>query len=42
MKHHAQLAISFLSLLTGFIGLNVMEFTGNAAPGTLAAYDLLA
>jgi succinate-acetate transporter protein len=41
MKHHATLAIIFLTLLLGFIGLDIKEFTGNAAAGTFAAYDLL-
>ena len=41
MKHHATLAIIFLTLLIGFIGLDVKEFTENAAVGTFAAYDLL-
>jgi len=41
MKHHTTLAIIFLTLLIGFIGLDVKEFTENAAVGTFAAYDLL-
>ena len=41
MKHHTALAIIFLTLLIGFIGLDVKEFTENAAAGTFAAYDLL-
>ena len=41
MKHHATLAIIFLTLLLGFIGLDVKEFTENALIGKLAAYDLL-
>jgi hypothetical protein len=41
MKHHATLAIIFLTLLLGFIGLDIKELTGNAAAGTFAAYDLL-
>ena len=41
MKHHAVLAIIFLTLLVGFIGLDVKEFTENATAGTFAAYDLL-
>ena len=41
LKHHATLAIIFLTLLIGFIGLDIKEFTGNAAAGTFAAYDLL-
>lgn len=41
MKHHGALALIFLTLLIGFIGLDIKEFTGNAAAGTFAAYDLL-
>ncbi|MBU5638985.1 acetate uptake transporter [Geomonas sp. Red69] len=41
MKHHATLAFIFLTLLLGFIGLDVKEFTGSALAGTFAAYDLL-
>ena len=41
MKHHATLAFIFLTLLVGFIGLDIKEFTGSAAAGTFAAYDLL-
>lgn len=41
MKHHGTLAFIFLTLLLGFIGLDVKEFTESAAAGTFAAYDLL-
>ena len=41
MKHHATLSFIFLTLLLGFIGLDVKEFTGSALAGTFAAYDLL-
>ena len=41
MKHHSTLAFIFLTLLLGFIGLDVKEFTENATAGTFAAYDLL-
>ncbi len=41
MKHHGALAVIFLTLLVGFIGLDIKEFTGNAAAGTFAAYDLI-
>ncbi|MDR3579485.1 MAG: acetate uptake transporter [Oryzomonas sp.] len=41
MKHHTALAIIFLTLLIGFIGLDAKEFTESAAAGTFAAYDLL-
>lgn len=41
MKHHTTLALIFLTLLLGFIGLDIKEFTGSAVAGTFAAYDLL-
>ncbi len=41
MKHHTVLAIIFLTLLVGFVGLDVKEFTENAAAGKFAAYDLI-
>jgi succinate-acetate transporter protein len=41
MKHHGTLAIIFLTLLIGFIGLDIKEFTGNQAAGVFAAYDLI-
>jgi succinate-acetate transporter protein len=41
MKHHTVLALLFLTLLLGFIGLDLKELTGNAMAGTLAAWDLI-
>jgi len=41
MKHHTTLAIVFLTLLLGFIGLDIKEFTESAAAGTAAAYILM-
>jgi len=41
MKHHATLALIFLTLLLGFIGLDIKELFENAFIGKLAAYDLL-
>ena len=41
MKHHTCLALLFLTLLLGFIGLTIKEFTGSEAIGTLAAWDLI-
>jgi uncharacterized protein len=41
MKHHTALAIVFLTLLIGFIGLDIKEFTGSEAAGTFAAYILI-
>ena len=41
MKHHGTLALIFLTLLIGFIGLDIKEFTGNQAAGVFAAYDLI-
>jgi uncharacterized protein len=41
MKHHTALAIVFLTLLLGFIGLDIKEFAGSEAAGTFAAYILL-
>ena len=41
MKHHATLAFIFLTLLLGFIGLDLKELAGSALAGTFAAYDLL-
>ena len=41
MRHHSALALTFFTLLLGFIGLDLKELTGNAAAGTFAAYDLL-
>lgn len=41
LKHHFTLALTFFTLLLGFIGLDLKELTGNAAAGTFASYDLL-
>ncbi len=41
MKHHTALALTFLTLVLGFIGLDVKELAGIAAAGTAAAYVLL-
>ncbi len=41
MKHHTVLALLFLTLLIGFIGLDAKELTENAAAGTFAAWDLI-
>ncbi|PLX96246.1 MAG: hypothetical protein C0621_02215 [Desulfuromonas sp.] len=41
MKHNGTLAFIFLTLLLGFIGLDLKELTGNHLAGTFAAYDLL-
>ena len=41
MKHHTVLALLFLTLLIGFLGLDAKELTENAAAGTFAAYDLI-
>ena len=41
MKHHTVLALLFLTLLLGFIGLDLKELAGNKLAGTLAAYDLI-
>jgi len=41
MKHNTALAIVFLTLLLGFIGLDIKEFAGSAAAGTFAAYILI-
>ena len=40
MKHHGALAIIFLTLLLGFIGLDLKELAGSELAGTLAAWDL--
>ena len=40
-KHHTALALTFLTLIIGFIGLDVKELTENAAAGTFASYDLI-
>ncbi len=41
MKHNGTLAFIFLTLLLGFIGLDVKEFTGSMLAGNLAAYILI-
>ena len=41
MKHHGALAIIFLTLLLGFIGLDLKELAGSELAGTLAAWDLI-
>ncbi len=41
MKHHTALALLFLTLLIGFIGLDLKELAGSNVAGTLAAVDLI-
>jgi len=41
MKHHTVLALLFLTLLLGFIGLDLKELAGSEFAGTLAAWDLI-
>ena len=41
MKHNGALAVIFLTLALGFIGLDVKELAGNAFIGKLAAWDLM-
>ncbi len=41
MKHNTVLALLFLTLLLGYIGLVIKEYSGIAVWGTLAAYDLI-
>lgn len=41
MKHHTVLALLFLTLLLGFIGLDLKELMGSKLAGTLAAWDLI-
>jgi uncharacterized protein len=41
VRHNAVLALVFLTLLLGFIGLDIREFAHSAAAGTFAAYDLI-
>ncbi len=41
LKHHTVLVGIFLTLLLGFIGLDIKELAGNKMIGTLAAYDLI-
>jgi succinate-acetate transporter protein len=41
MKHHGTLALIFLTLLLGFLGLDFKELAGNKLLGTIAAWDLI-
>jgi uncharacterized protein len=41
MKHHGAMSATFLTLLLGFIGLVVKEFTGSHVAGTFAAVILM-
>jgi succinate-acetate transporter protein len=41
MKHHTVLALLFLTLTIGFIGLDIKELAESAAIETFAAYDLI-
>lgn len=41
MKHHTVLALLFLTLLLGFIGLDLKELAGSKIAGILAAWDLI-
>lgn len=41
MKHHTALALIFLTLLIGFIGLDIKYLTGASAWGLMAAWDLI-
>jgi len=41
MRHHGTIALIFLTLLLGFIGLDFKELAGAEAIGTLAAWDLI-
>ena len=41
MKHHTVLALLFLTLLLGFIGLDLKELAGSEIAGILAAWDLI-
>lgn len=41
MRHNSALAFVFLTLLLGFIGLDMAELAKIAAAGTFAAYDLI-
>ena len=41
MRHNTMLALVFLTLLLGFIGLDVSELAKITAAGTFAAYDLI-
>lgn len=41
MRHHTGLALTFLTLLLGFIGLDFKELANNEALGVFAAWDLI-
>jgi succinate-acetate transporter protein len=41
LRHHTLLILIFLTLLLGFIGLDLKELAGAKAIGTLAAWDLI-
>lgn len=41
MKHNGVLAFVFLTLLLGFVGLDIKEFTGSMLIGNIAAYVLI-
>lgn len=41
LKHNTALALIFLTLMLGFVGLDIKTLGGNAAVGTAAAWDLL-
>ncbi len=41
MKHNGTLALLFLTLLLGYIGLDLKELAGSQLAGTLAAWDLI-
>ncbi len=41
LKHNGTLALVFLTLFLGFVGLDFKELAGSQALGTLAAWDLI-
>lgn len=41
LKHNTVMALLFLTLLLGYIGLVIKQLTGNVEMGRLAAYDLI-
>ncbi|MCE5334199.1 MAG: acetate uptake transporter [Desulfobacteraceae bacterium] len=41
MKHNGTLALTFLTLFLGFVGLDFKELAGSQILGTLAAWDLI-
>ncbi len=41
MEYHTVLALLFLTLFLGYLGLDIKELSGNAAAGTFATYDLI-